>query len=86
MCAILMQYLRRCPYFRGRREEPDPTKMLWALHFLYCYNKEEINAALAGVDEKTWRKWVKRYVLGLYSINAVSRCFLLLLVLYRCYF
>lgn len=34
--------------------------LLWALLFLKCYQKESVNSALVGCDEKTFRKrvWV----------------------------
>ena len=31
--------------------------LLWALMFLKVYASEAVHAALAGVDEKTFRKW-----------------------------
>ena len=35
-----------------------PTHLLWALNFLKVYSTIEVLAAIAGVDEKTLRKWV----------------------------
>jgi hypothetical protein len=34
-----------------------PVHLLWALMFLKQYNKEEVNASMAGCDEKTFRLW-----------------------------
>lgn len=34
-----------------------PVYLLWALLFLKCYNTNTRNAAIAGVDEKTFRHW-----------------------------
>ena len=41
-------------------EKPQGTHvkhLLWALIFLKLYASESIHASLAGVDEKTFRKW-----------------------------
>ena len=34
-----------------------PVHLLWALMFLKQYNTEEVNASMAGCDEKTFRRW-----------------------------
>ena len=34
-----------------------PVYLLWALLFLKCYNTNTRNAAITGVDEKTFRHW-----------------------------
>jgi hypothetical protein len=34
-----------------------PVHLLWALYFLKQYSMEEVNAAFAKCDEKTFRKW-----------------------------
>jgi hypothetical protein len=34
-----------------------PVHLLWALMFLKQYNTEEVNASMAGCDEKTFRHW-----------------------------
>jgi len=42
-----------------REDRPDetvPTHLLWALMFLKVYATESVHAAIAGVDEKTFRK------------------------------
>jgi hypothetical protein len=38
-----------------------PVHLLWALYFLRCYNKEEVNGMTVGCDEKTFRKWAWFY-------------------------
>ena len=38
-------------------EAVKPVYLLWALLFLKCYNTNIRNAAMAGVDEKTFRNW-----------------------------
>jgi hypothetical protein len=38
-------------------ESLKPEYLLWALLFLKCYNTTTRNAAIAGVDEKTFRNW-----------------------------
>ena len=39
-----------------------PKHMLCALLFLKQYNTEEVNHAISGLDEKTFRKWQWVYV------------------------
>ena len=38
-------------------EKGQPKHLLWGQLFLRIYNSEEVHAGLAGVDEKTFRKW-----------------------------
>ncbi len=35
----------------------QPVYLLWALMFLKTYSTENVNASIALVDEKTFRKW-----------------------------
>jgi hypothetical protein len=35
---------------------------MWALLLLRTYNREEVLATMAGVDEKTFRKWAWKLV------------------------
>jgi hypothetical protein len=42
---------------RWNDEKWSPCHLMWALLLLRTYNREEILAAMAGVDEKTYRKW-----------------------------
>ena len=47
------------------REKPRgsrPIHLLWALLFLNGYASETQNSSLAGVDEKTFRKWAWSFV------------------------
>lgn len=52
---------------------PDYTEehLLWALHFLKCYNTESVNRAFAKCDEKTFRKRVWKLVEELSCMNIV---------------
>lgn len=54
-----------------------PVHMLWALMFLKVYATEHVHAALAGVDEKTFRKWQWKFVKLLASLKLV--CFIYLI-------
>ena len=53
-----------------------PIHMLCALLFLKLYESEHINRSLAGLDEKTFRKWQWLYVdliaLKLYVVRSIQ--------------
>ena len=53
-----------------------PTHLLWALLFLKCYATEHVNSVVAGVDEKTFRKWSWTFVGLLSDMKIVSERFL----------
>lgn len=50
----------------------EPKHLLWCLFFLKNYNTEHVNAAIANVDEKTFRLWNWRFVNLLAELNVVS--------------
>lgn len=50
----------------------EPKHFLWCMLFLKNYNKEHVNAAVVGVDEKTFRLWVWRFVELLSELNVVG--------------
>jgi uncharacterized protein (DUF2336 family) len=49
---------------RERRSDDklSPRYLMWALLLLRTYNREEVLATMAGVDEKTFRKWAWKLV------------------------
>ena len=49
-----------------------PAHLLWALMFLKNYSTEHVNSALAGVDEKTFRKWSWRFIKLISDLSIVS--------------
>ena len=49
-----------------------PKHLLMALLFLKQYNTNECNAAITGVDEKTFRKWLWLFVGLLAELDIVS--------------
>ncbi len=57
--------------------------MLWAMHFLCCYPKQEECCAAAGtqekgaVDPKTWRKYIWPYIYALAELEHVVVSYLL---------
>ena len=53
-----------------------PKHLLFALHFLKCYDTEEINSAFFAVDEKTFRKWNWFYIPLIAFELDVVRCFI----------
>ena len=54
-----------------------PKHLLWALLFLKQYNSTKTNAALAGVDEKTFCKWSWIFAKYISKLNVVSTVFIL---------
>jgi hypothetical protein len=65
-------------------EDGGIVHMLWAMHFLCCYPKQEECCAAAGtqekgaVDPKTWRKYIWPFIYALAKLEhvVVSYCFL----------
>ena len=55
----------------------EPKHLLWSLMFLKLYSSENVLASIAGVDEKTFRKWTWHWVRILSELNIVrfSRTF-----------
>jgi hypothetical protein len=49
----------------------EPRHLLWALMILKVYSSEHVHAIIAGVDEKTFRKWSWIYVNEVESLNVV---------------
>ena len=48
-----------------------PHHLLWALLFLKTYATEHVNATIAQVDEKTFRKWSWKFVVLLSELQIV---------------
>jgi hypothetical protein len=57
--------------------EARPVHLHWTLFFLKHYSVEEVNAAFAGVNEKTYRKWTWLMLEELAKLNLVSATVLL---------
>ena len=53
-----------------------PVHLLWALLFLKQYNTEEVNASMAGCDEKTFRHWCW-LVIGILANMELVMCIVL---------
>ena len=51
---------------------PKPVHLLWALLFLRRYGTEETMSVIAGVCEKTFRKWAWFYADGIARLDRVS--------------
>ena len=45
--------------------------MMWVLMFLKMYGKESAMSSMAGVDEKTYRKWVWIFVFKIADLEAL---------------
>ena len=50
----------------------SPQHLLWAFLFLKVYSSENVHAIIAGVDEKTFRKWAWTFVNLIASLDLVS--------------
>ena len=52
---------------------PDESiiHMMWALMFLKMYGKESAMSSMAGVDKKTYRKWVWIFVFIIADLEAL---------------
>lgn len=61
----------------SRLPASNPVHLLWALMFLKVYASEHVHACLAGVDEKTLRKWQWKYVRLISSLAQVRDAYLL---------
>jgi len=57
-------------FFAGVRG-PKPAHLLWGLMFLRRYGTEETMAVLAGVSEKTFRKWAWFYATGIANLDKI---------------
>ena len=55
-----------------------PKHLLWALLFLKQYNTTEINSALVGEDEKTFRKWSWIVINSIAELDLVSTVIVLI--------
>lgn len=66
VCAVAWKLLKRKP------QGSQPKHLLWSLLFLKTYNKEHVNASLAGADEKTFREWSWKFVKMLSDLRVVS--------------
>ena len=52
-CAVLWEEMGG-----DRPEDNEPVHLLWTLLFLMSYSTENILSVIAGVNRKTYRKWV----------------------------
>ena len=50
----------------------NASHFLWGLLFLKTYSSEHVSSAIAGVDEKTFRKWCWIIVSALSSLQTAS--------------
>lgn len=81
-CSVAWKLIKDKP------QSSEPKHLLWCLLFLKAYNKEHVNSALTGADEKTFRKWTWTFVellagLQVVSYNDIQKPFQLLLQNYR---
>ena len=49
-----------------------PKHLLWALLFLKLYRSENVHASMVGCDEKTFRKWCRKYIILISRMDVVS--------------
>jgi hypothetical protein len=67
ICVLLWTLLSKQ---LGRQARP--VHLLWTLFFLKHYSVEEVNAAFARVNEKTYRKWTWLMLEELAKLNLGS--------------
>ena len=60
-CWILLLQFTDC----HQEDGVTPLHLIWACFYLKVYGKEATNVALAGCDEKTFRKWIKIVIYAL---------------------
>lgn len=70
IAVILWRDLADSKWLRYGGAVAHPEHLLWALMFLRNYNKEEINASVAGCTEKTFRKWAWFYAEGIADLDS----------------
>ncbi len=61
-CHLLWQHMMEEERERRSDDKLSPRYLMWALLLLRTYNREEVLATMAGVDEKTFRKWAWKLV------------------------
>jgi len=67
ICAMLWEKLDpACTMPKGSL----PVHLLWALMFMKLYCSEAVHSSMAGVDEKTFRKWTWILVDGISYLEA----------------
>ena len=66
-----------------RPRKSTPNHLLWALILLKQYNTETVNAALVGVNEKTFRKWSLIFINLLARMPVVGRIHETLMLIYQ---
>lgn len=56
---------------RDKPPRSEPKHLLWCMFFLKNYNREHVNAAIANVDEKTFRFWTWLFIDLLAKLDVV---------------
>lgn len=68
-CAQLWNLLQTTPVAAAAVNGGLPKHLLWALLWLKIYNTDEIISGMCGCDEKTFRKWYWKFVVGISNLN-----------------
>lgn len=56
---------------QNKRQNTEIKHLLWCLFFLKRYNTENVNAAIIGVDEKTFRLWTWYFIEKIAELDVV---------------
>ena len=76
VCVMVWRTLTKLQWFQKNNiKTPNFRHLLWALQFLKAYDVQEIHACEIGIDKKTWRKWIWKYVEAITSISKHVVCF-----------
>lgn len=77
--AVSLEYINSCCRILITLELSTPKHLLWALLLLKRYSIESVNAALARVSEKTFRKWSHTFIWLLSNIPMVNKSEIIIL-------
>lgn len=66
----------------GLNQGSEKKHLLWCLHHMKVYSTENVNCAIWGCDEKTFRKWSWYFIGKISLINIVSFFSIIILFFY----
>ena len=76
VCFLVWKGLIKIKWFQKNRiKHPDSRHLLWALRFMKGYEVQEIHAGEVGTDEKTWQKWMWKYIEAITRLSKHVVCF-----------
>lgn len=67
--CICAELWRRIQPYENVHPKTLAKHLLWALLLMNCYAIETVNGSLVGVDEDTFRKWTKPWVIAISNLS-----------------